>query len=478
MAAAEHISTPLHAVLPRPQALVVDRLARVFSDAGQDLVLVGGIVRDLLLRLERTSDLDFATNAHPEATEKLGLLAGADSVYLVGARFGTVGLVFPTDDSSQTITVQITTYRAEHYPHETRHPEVAFGETLEDDLSRRDFTVNAMAADPLTGSLIDPFDGQADLAMGIIRAVGDPDKRFQEDPLRLLRAARFVSQLGLVVEPATAAAMVRQASLLSRISRERIYAELTQLLIGQYASHGLETLHAARLFEVVLPEIGYLPDQSAVPGEPHMEKDLWEHTKRVVDRSPPRPIVRWAALLHDAAKPRTRSVSPAGEVHFFGHEGEGEQIARQILTRLSADRATQTAVRHIVELHGRPQTYEESWTDSAVRRLMLDAGNSLDDLLDLAASDVTSARAERQQLARNRIGALRSHIERLEAQRALAEYQSPLDGQELMCLFDRPPGRWIAEIKDHLRELVIDGELEPGDKERAATIARRIVAAN
>jgi poly(A) polymerase len=477
MAAAEHLTTPLHAALPEHQAQMVDRLTRTFSEAGKELVLVGGIVRDLLLDQIPPGDLDFATNAHPEITEQLGLQAGAESVYLIGARFGTVGLVFPTGDPQQKINVEITTYRAEHYPHETRHPEVAFGETLRGDLSRRDFTVNAIAADALTGNLIDPFDGRADLAMGIIRAVGDADTRFSEDPLRLLRAARFVSQLGFTVERETAEAMLQQASSLARISRERIYAELTRLLTGRYASHGLETLHVTGLFDIVLPEIGYLPYQSPAPGDPHLEKDLWDHTKRVIDRSPPRPVVRWAALLHDAAKPQTRSVAPSGEIHFYGHERMGADIAKRILSRLNADRATQTAVHHIVELHGRPETYDETWTDSAVRRLMLDAGDHLDDLLDLAASDVTSARAERQQLARHRIDALRSHITRLQQERALAEYQSPLDGTELMAMFDRPPGRWIAQIKDLLRDLVIDGELDPDDKEQAAEIAREVLAA-
>jgi poly(A) polymerase len=467
----------LHDALPEQQARVVERLAETFREAGRELVLVGGIVRDLLLGQAVPADLDLATNAHPDETEQLGLQAGAASVYLIGARFGTVGLVFATDDPNQSINVEITTYRAEHYPNETRHPEVAFGDSLEDDLSRRDFTVNAIAIDVLTGNLIDLFDGQADLAMGIIRAVGDAGMRFQEDPLRLLRAARFVSQLGFAVERGTAAAMEQQAPSLSRISRERIYAELTRLLTGPYASHGLETLHATGLFAVALPEIGYLPDQTSLPGEPHLEKDLWAHTKRVVDRCPPRPIVRWAALLHDAAKPQTRSVSPSSEIHFYGHEQAGANIARRILTRLNADRATQSAVQHIVELHGRAETYDETWTDSAVRRLMLDAGDHLDDLLDLAASDVTSARAERQQLARKRIDGLREHIARLDAERALAEYRSPLDGQELMALFGRPPGRWIAEIKDHLRELVIDGELDPDDKDGAAEIAREIVEA-
>ncbi len=475
MSAAERLTTSLQSALPEPQAQVVERLSQTFTDAGRQLVLVGGIVRDLLLGEELPADLDFATDARPDETEQLGLRAGAASVYLIGAHFGTVGLVFPSS-GDMPINIEITTYRAEHYPNETRKPDVAFGETLEDDLSRRDFTVNAIAADPISGALVDPFGGQADLDRGIIRAVGDADTRIKEDPLRLLRAARFVSQLGFVVEQETSEAMIRQAASLSRISRERIYAELTRLLTGRYASHGLESLHATGLFEVIFPEIAFLPHQSPIQGEPRTEKDLWEHTKRVVEGASQRPVVRWAALLHDAGKPLCRSVSPGGETHFIGHEREGADLARRILAKLNADRATQTAVRHVVELHGRPQTYDEGWSDSAVRRLMLDAGPHLDDLLDLAAADVTSARPERQQLARDRIGALSRRIERLETERALAEYQSPLDGLELMALFERPPGKWIAEIKDHLRELVLDGELQPDDKERATEVARLIIA--
>ncbi|MGD9713319.1 MAG: CCA tRNA nucleotidyltransferase, partial [Thermomicrobiales bacterium] len=376
----------------------------------------------------------------------------------------------------QSINVEITTYRAEHYPDDTRKPAVQWGESLEDDLSRRDFTVNAMAAKPLTGELIDPYGGQADLAMGIIRAVGDPEARFREDPLRMLRGARFVSQLGFAVEPRTCEAMTAQAPSLARISQERIYAELTRLLTGQWASHGLETLADTAQFGQVLPDIGFLPNQTSLPGEPHVEKDLWAHTRRVVDRTPNRPVVRWAALLHDAGKPTCRGFSPTGEIHFIGHEREGGALAGRVLSRLNADRMTQTAVRRIVELHGRPETYDQSWTDSAVRRLMLDAGEQIDDLLDLAAADVTSARVERQNYARNRIDALQRHIARLEAERALEEYQSPLDGQELMALFDRPPGKWIGVIKDALRELVIDGELQPDDKRNAERIAANLIA--
>jgi poly(A) polymerase len=211
-------------------------------------------------------------------------------------------------------------------------------------------------------------------------------------------------------------------------------------------------------------------------GQRGREKDIWEHTKRVVAKAPPRPIVRWAALLHDAAKPATRSVDAAGEVHFFGHERVGADLAAKLLRRLKADKATFTAVRRLVELHLRPAAYEPDWTDSAVRRLALEAGDVLVDLLDLAAADVTSARVHRQQAAAARIAALRDRIARLEAERALADLKSPLDGDELMALFGRPPGRWIATVKDHLRELVIDDALSPDDKTTAERIARELLA--
>jgi poly(A) polymerase len=195
----------------------------------------------------------------------------------------------------------------------------------------------------------------------------------------------------------------------------------------------------------------------------------------VVDRTPARASVRWAALLHDAAKPQTRTVDPSGETHFFGHEREGAALARRLLTRLKADKATISRVARVVELHLRPANYERDWTDSAVRRLSLEAEDALDDLLDLAAADVTSAREEKQNAAAARIALLRAHIQRLEAEHALAELKSPLDGAELMAMFDRPPGRWIATIKERLRELVIDGELGPDDRDAAAEIARAMV---
>ena len=471
---------PLFKPIPRRKMKAILDFSRVFRARECELYLVGGPVRDLLLQRGSAIDFDFATDALPALTQELGREAGATSVFAIGERFGTIGFAFPGDDTTGDggFVFEITTYRSEEYPDETRKPVVQHGVTLLDDLSRRDCTINAIAADPISGELIDPFYGQADLAQGVIRAVGDADERFAEDPLRLLRAARFVAQLGFLVERETLAAMTRQAETLKRISVERVYMELTKLLCGNYAGAGLDVLLETGLLTVAMPELQPLERDALVVDKRGRarEKDLWTHTKMVIEQTPARPIVRWAALLHDAAKPLTRTIDAEGEVHFFGHEREGAILASRLLKRLKADKATQASVAHLVDDHLRPATYAPDWTDSAVRRLMLDAGGDLDDLLDLAASDVTSAKEQRQRAAAQRIEGLRRHIERLNAEHELAQFQSPLDGVELMAMFDRPPGRWIAIIKDHLRELVIDGELAPGDVDGAVAIARAMIA--
>lgn len=268
-------SSILNAALSPDQLRIVDHLTQAFASSGHELVLVGGTLRDVLLDQSAPADLDFATNALPDTTLLLGTRAGAESSYLVGAQFGTVGLVFPTDSEGDSIPVEITTYRSEHYPDTSRKPEVEFGESLNEDLARRDFTINAIAIDTAKGQLIDPFDGQADLAAGLIRAVGEPDERFREDPLRLLRAARFVSQVGFAVESETRAAMIRQAQRLENISQERIYAELSRLLIGPYASYGLQTLVDTGLLAIAMPELERLGLEAERQPALHQEKDSW-----------------------------------------------------------------------------------------------------------------------------------------------------------------------------------------------------------
>lgn len=455
-------------------AYVVRTLAAEFATSGRDLFLVGGPVRDLLLGTP-ISDLDFTTDAIPSETRALGESIPDSSIYDIGEKYGTIGVVIPVGEES--IPVEITTFRSETYEPGDRHPDVRFGDDINADLSRRDITVNAIAIDVKTGAIIDPFYGRADIEIATLRAVGDPDHRFMEDPLRLLRVARFVSQLGFTIDTATFNAMVRQANTLKHISKERIYGELTRLLIGDYPDAGLQVLLDTGLLTVAMPEMAALADEAYAEQGPHREKDLWDHTKRVVAQSINRPTVRWAALLHDAAKPHTRTVDERGEVHFFGHELAGARQARKLLRNLKADKRTEAHVALLVELHQRPSVYDaNTWTDAAVRRLALEAGDVLDDLVDLAAADVTSGKAHKQRRARERVEQLRQHIARLNDEQALNEIQSPIDGTDLMQMFDLPPGRWIAEIKDHLRELVIEGELAPDDIERSREIAAEILA--
>ena len=461
--------------LTRPQQAVTRRLVNVFDHAGEELFLVGGIVRDALLDLAIPGDLDFATSAPPARSRELLEAAGASSVYLVGERFGTVGAVY--DEPPNRLGVEVTSYRSEVYLDETRFPSVAFDATIIDDLSRRDFTMNAIAIEAKSGKIVDPWGGEGDIARSLVRAVGDPDQRFSEDPLRLLRAARFVSQLGFSLDWQTEQAMVRQASSLVRISKERILAELTRLLGGSYVDHGLDALRRTGLLQVALPELAPLAAEgdADLTGRLGREKDLWDHTVRVVRQSPSRPTVRWAALLHDAAKPLTRGLGTDGEVHFIGHERAGADLANRLLLRLNADKSLRTRVRTLVELHGRPAAYEATWTDSAVRRLALEAGDAWEDLLDLAGADVTSGSERKRVEAAQRVSDLRARFRDLQEQTELDRLESPLDGNDLMRLFDRAPGPWIKAVKEHLRELVIEGMLAPDDRDRAAGIARTLL---
>lgn len=456
--------------LPASERDVTSRLASAFAAHDEELYLVGGIVRDLLLG-RPTTDLDFATSASPSDTQRIGALADPSSVYTVGEEYGTVGFVFESPDKPRVLA-EITTYRSEIYPTLDRRPTVTHGVDLEGDLARRDFTINAIALHPSNAALFDPFGGISDLHQRLISAVGDPDQRFHEDPLRVLRAARFAAQLGFEIAPQTLASMRRTGPQLARISRERVASELNRLLVSDDPERGLVALVDADLVRHILPEIlPMIEDEGDASGARH--KDIWEHTLRVVRQSPPRLAVRWAALLHDAAKPMTRGVDERGEVHFFGHEMVGANLARRVMRQLKQEKALEERVRLLVAMHLRAAGYDDSWTDSAVRRLALEAGDAFFDLLDLAAADVTSARAARQAAAAARVAGLRAHFERLEQQSALAQLQSPLDGDDLMTTFNLPPGIWIKIVKERLRELVIDGALAPSDLVSAETLARQ-----
>jgi poly(A) polymerase len=446
----------------------IPALSEAFAGAGHSLFLVGGPVRDLLLGRGST-DLDFTTDARPTQVKQLLRQAGADHIFAIGEKFGTIGGVFGDH------VVEITTYRSEEYESGSRKPKVEFGDSLDGDLSRRDFTINAIALDVRTGDRVDPFGGRADLDARQVRAVGVPEDRFADDPLRLMRGVRLAVQLAFEIEPATKRAIASCADQLATISRERIAQEMAKILTSPLAGLGLRLLTDLGLMRHIVPDVlamrGMRQDAS------YHHKDVFEHTAQVVDQTPPRLVVRWAALLHDVAKPRTRTVDADGNVHFYGHDYLGEQMSRKILKSLRLDRETIERVGKLVAMHQRANAYEDDWTDGAVRRFIREAGDILDDLLDLSAADVTSRRLDRRRAAGARVSALRERIERLRAEEEVEKLSSPLDGNELMALFGRPPGPWIKPIKDRLLAAVLDGELAPDDKDGATRLAREVVGA-
>jgi poly(A) polymerase len=454
---------------------IIITLAKAFHAQRKQLYMVGGTVRDGLLHRGKSSDADLATDARPDEIKLIVAPTHPSAVILVGERFGTVRLHYDNE------IIEITTFRSEQYNAESRKPEVCFGTKLEDDLLRRDFTINAMARHPLTDHISDPFGGKQDLEAHVLRAVGnEPDKRFDEDPLRLLRAVRFAAQLDFTIEPQTRRSMIGQAHKLQKISRERIRDEMNKLLLSDHPAKGLDLLVELGLMQWIVPEVPELRgvSQAAIgPARAVHSKDVYAHVLRVVERSSPRLVCRWSALLHDIAKPRTRTIED-GKVHFFGHEDIGAYMARDILKQLHFDRDFIDSVSRIVRLHMRANAYLSDWTDGAVRRLMIDIGDDLPDLLDLSQADITSYNANKVSRAVARVAELAERCQRLQEEAERVPIKSPLDGNELMKLFGRPPGPWLRPVKEHLLGLVIDGALSPDDKEQAAGIAKAFMETN
>lgn len=448
---------------------IIKTLAEAFDARQKQLYMVGGTVRDVLLHRGQSNDADLATDARPDEIKQIVAPTHPNAVVLVGERFGTVRLHYGSD------IIEITTFRSERYNPESRKPEVCFGDNLAEDLHRRDFTINAMARHPLTGQIIDLFGGRQDLEAHLLRAVGDePEKRFAEDPLRLLRAVRFAAQLNFSIEAHTTHSIIQQASMLQKISRERIRDEMNKLLLSEHPALGLDLLVELGLMQWIIPEVLELRDVKQQPMRGGHSKDVYSHVLRVVERSSPALHTRWSALLHDIAKPRTRSVED-GKVHFFGHEELGAYMARDILKRLHFDRDFIDSVSRTVQLHMRANAYTPDWTDGAVRRLMLDSNESLPYLLDLSQADITSYRVDKVSRAAARVADLTARCQRLQEEAERVPLKSPLDGNELMALFGRSPGPWLRPVKEHLLSLVIDGLLSPDNKEEAARIAQEFM---
>ncbi len=490
------------------------RLGEAFRDAGHELYLVGGYVRDKLLGGDEKAkpDADATTGARPAEIKRL-LRPHAEHLWDVGERFGTIGA------RVGGFEVEVTTYRSDLYTEGSRHPEVRFGDSLEEDLARRDFTINAVAADALTGGILDPFDGRKDLENGVIRAVGEPLDRMRDDPLRMLRAVRFETTLSKPDKPFALTtdlegAIRENAGWLRSISAERIRDEFEKVLRSENVSAGLRSLVRLGLMTFIVPEF-----METVEVEQEAEfhhKDVFEHTLIVVESIPDQDmregeffILRKAAFFHDIGKPRTlvyehrctycgakntKKTPEEGEcevcggrtvpkkIHFYGHENVGAAIARRAMKRLAYPKDDIDAVAHLVAHHMRPMGYavgRDPWSDSAVRRFVRDTylargGRTLADvdmLLKLARADITGSAPRRRHIAVASWESLRDRVDEVRSEDAIERLESPLDGNDLMRIFGRPPGRWIKPLKDHLQGEVIEGRLHKDDRDGARELA-------
>jgi poly(A) polymerase len=431
------------------------KLGKRFSDAGHELALVGGPVRDAFLG--RTApDIDFTSSANPD--QILEIVKPLSSAHWdIGRAFGTIGARFGDD------TVEITTYRADKYSVDSRKPVVEFGTDLNEDLFRRDFTINAMALTLPSKTFVDPFNGLADLLAGIIRTPGKPEDSFGDDPLRMLRAARFASQLGFEIESETFAAMKAMASRIEIISAERIQQELTKLMLGKHPRKGLTALVDSGLAAIVLPE---LPALKLEVDEHHHHKDVYEHTLTVVEQAidyekdyglEPDFVLRFAALMHDCGKPKTRKLEPAGGVSFHQHDLVGARITKKRMQALKFDNETIKSVSRLVELHLRFFGYgEQAWTDSAVRRYVRDADDLLIRLHALTRADVTTRNKRKAERLSFAYDDLEARIAKLREQEELDALRPDLSGEEIMQILDLKPGPEVGKARNFLMELRLE----------------------
>ncbi|WP_237208995.1 CCA tRNA nucleotidyltransferase [Rothia nasimurium] len=441
--------------LIHPVALEAGEL---FARAGFELALVGGPVRDLFLG-ESSVDLDFTTNATPDET--LAVVDGwADATWEIGKEYGTIGIRKGNE------MVEITTYRAEKYDPESRKPVVAFGTDLKEDLFRRDFTINSMALRLPSLELVDPFGGQEDLQKGIIRTPGTPQASFSDDPLRMMRAARFASRLDIDLAPEVFEAMVDMADRIQIISAERVRDELVKLICGVAPRRGVDLLVESGLASFVLPEI---PALKLEVDEHHRHKDVYQHSLTVMEQAAaletdadgavPGPdfVLRFAALMHDIGKPATRKFESNGAVSFLHHDVVGAKLTKKRMRELRFDNDTIKAVARLVELHMRFYGYGDAgWTDSAVRRYVRDAGDLLERLHRLTRADVTT----RNKRKANRIASAYDDLERriieLAEQEELDAIRPDLDGEEIMAILGIKPGPQVGQAYKFLLNLRLD----------------------
>jgi len=447
-------------------APVIDELGARFTAAGEQIALVGGPVRDALLgRLH--NDLDFTTSARPEVTERL-LKGWADAIWDMGRDFGTIGC------RHGEWQVEITTYRSEKYDETSRKPDVDFGDSLDGDLGRRDFTVNAMAISLPGREFEDPYGGLVDLAHRVLRTPGRPEDSFSDDPLRMLRAARFAAQLGFEVAPEVVAAMSAMAGRIEIVSAERVRDELVKLVCAPHPRRGLTLLVDTGLADHVLPE---LPALALERDEHHRHKDVYEHTLTVLEQSidleprlgeGPDFVARFAALMHDVGKPRTRRFLDDGTVTFHHHDVVGAKITRKRMKALRFSNDEIDAVSRLVELHLRFHGYGSGeWTDSAVRRYVRDAGDQLERLHVLTRADSTTRNRRKAERLRRAYDDLETRISRLAEQEEIQAIRPDLDGNQIMDLLQIGPGREVGEAYRFLMERRLDHGPMSADEARA-----------
>ncbi|WP_435193676.1 CCA tRNA nucleotidyltransferase [Streptomyces sp. NRRL F-5630] len=453
---------------------VADELARRFEEAGFTLALVGGSVRDALLgRLG--NDLDFTTDARPEDVLAL-VRPWADAVWEVGIAFGTVGCqkAARVGEEEQSFQIEVTTYRSEAYDRGSRKPQVSYGDSIEEDLVRRDFTVNAMAVFLPEKRFVDPHGGLDDLAAKALRTPGTPEASFSDDPLRMLRAARFAAQLDFEVAPEVVAAMTAMAERIDIVSAERVQGELNKLLLSAHPVKGLRLLVDTGLADRVLPELPALRLES---DEHHRHKDVYEHSLTVLEQAidleedGPDLTLRLAALLHDIGKPKTRRFEGDGRVSFHHHEIVGAKLAKKRLAALKYSNELIRDVSRLIELHLRFHGYGTGeWTDSAVRRYVRDAGPLLTRLHKLTRSDCTTRNKRKANALARAYDGLEQRIEELQEQEELDAIRPDLDGNEIMALLGIAPGPAIGKAYAFLLDLRM--EKGPLGKEAAGEALR------
>ncbi|MEU1623987.1 CCA tRNA nucleotidyltransferase [Streptomyces sp. NPDC020096] len=435
---------------------VADDLGRRFQQAGFKLALVGGSVRDALLgRLG--NDLDFTTDARPEQVLKI-VRGWADAVWEVGIAFGTVGCR-KSDADGNDFQIEVTTYRSEAYDRDSRKPEVSYGDTIEQDLVRRDFTVNAMAVALPGIEFVDPYGGLEDLAERVLRTPGTPQESFSDDPLRMMRAARFAAQLDFEVAPDVVAAMKEMADRLDIVSAERVRDELNKLILSDCPRKGLRLLVETGLAQRVIPE---LPALRLERDEHFRHKDVYEHSLTVLEQAialetGPDLVLRLAALLHDIGKPKTRRFELDGRVSFHHHEVVGAKMTKSRLTKLKYSNDIVKDVSKLVELHLRFHGYGSGeWTDSAVRRYVRDAGPLLDRLHKLTRSDCTTRNKKKASALARTYDSLEERIAQLQEREELDAIRPDLDGNQIMEILGVPAGPVVGKAYKHLLELRLE----------------------